>query len=162
MLNSHLEPHTCNRYDAAEGGFERQALFTVAWYEAHDGAAAFTANQYKNFEPEKFIESYWFLDEDENPEIMIRALKTLLTGRDFLKYSYIKNLFLNDPKSIKLYEDHHACLEMFIGRLSHLTEANLHRKYALRGQVEMYLHFRRLAFYAVSVTKYMERIACLK
>eukprot|EP00536_Pseudo-nitzschia_multiseries_P001205 jgi/Psemu1/180583/e_gw1.15.23.1 len=165
LLNSHLEPHTCNRYDAAdsaEDDFERQALFTVTRYDAHDAAAAFTANQYKTFEREKFVETYWFLDKDEDAETMVRALETLFAGRNFLKYSYVKTLFLKDPSSIKLYEDHHACLEMFTERLSQLTEVNLHRYYTLRGRVEIDLHFRRLAFYTASVTKYMERIECLK
>lgn len=69
LLDVHL-PHVCNRYDSADSAdddFERQALYTVTRYEAHDGAAAFTLNQYTNFEPKKFIETYWFLDQDKDP-----------------------------------------------------------------------------------------------
>ncbi|OEU21816.1 hypothetical protein FRACYDRAFT_158501, partial [Fragilariopsis cylindrus CCMP1102] len=124
LLDAHL-PHICNRYDSADSAdddFERQALYTVTRYEAHDGAAAFTLNQYTNFEPKKFNETYWFLDQDKDPEIMAQALEILLAGRDFLKHSYVKLLYLKDPKSAKLHEDHHGCLEMFTERLSQLTE----------------------------------------
>jgi ariadne-1 len=164
LLDAHL-PHICNRYDSADSAdddFERQALYTVTRYEAHDGAAAFTLNQYINFEPKKFNETYWFLDQDKDPEIMAQALEILLAGRDFLKHSYVKLLYLKDPKSAKLHEDHHGCLEMFTERLSQLTEMNLHSQFMLGGQFEIDLHFRRLAFYTDSVTKYMERITCLE
>ena len=103
------------------------------------------------------------MDEDEDPRIMTRALETLLEGRDFLKYSYVAMLGLrNDAKRLKLHDDHHTCLEMFTERLSQLTETNLHQEYTLRGEVGIDLHFRRLAFYTVSVAKYMERITKLK
>ena len=165
LLNRHLEAHSCNRYDSTdstEDDFERQALFTATRYEAHDAAAVFALNQYKNYEPEKLIETYWFLNEDEDLEIMAQALETLLVGRNFLKYSYVAMLGLRKcAKRMKLHEDHHACLEMFTERLSQLTETNLHRKYTLQGQLGIKLHFRRLAFYTVSVTKYTERITRL-
>ena len=166
LLSMHLEVHTCNRYDSSdstEDDFERQALFTATRYEAHDTAAAFALNQYKNYEPAKLIETYWFLNEDEDAEIMAQALETLLAGRDFLKHSYVAMLGLRkDAKRLKLHEDHHDCLEMFTERLSQLTETNLHRQYTLQGQLGIKLHFRRLAFYTVSVIKYMERITNLK
>lgn len=167
VLNSHLEPHTCNRYnlaDSAEDDYERQALFTITRYEAHDAAAAFSTEQYENFDREKLLETFWFLDEDKEPEIMARALETLLEGREFLKNSYVAMLGLRkDAKRMKLHEDHHACLEMFTERLSQLTETSLHRLYTLQGQRGIGLHFRRLAFYTTSVTKYMERMTtCIK
>ena len=161
-MNSHLEPHTCNRYnstDSAEDDFERQALFTFTQYEAHDTAAEFTQNQYKSFDPEKFSATFWFVDEDTDVEIMDSALKTLLAGREFLKNSYVAMLGLrNDKKRLKLHEDHHGCLEMFTERLSQLTETNLHRLYTMQGQWGIRLHFRKLAFYTASVTKYTERM----
>lgn len=162
ILNSHLEPHTCNRYDSRDSGeddFERQALFTFTRYEAHDTAAEFTRNQYKNFDPEKFSAAFWFLNEDSDLEIMDNALKTLLAGREFLKNSYVAMLGLrDDEKRLKLHEDHHGCLEMFTERLSQLTETNLHRLYTLQGHWGIRLHFRKLAFYTASVTKYTERM----
>jgi len=162
ILNSHLEPHTCNRYDLRDSGeddFERQALFTFTRYEAHDTAAEFTRNQYKNFDPEKFSAAFWFLNEDSDLEIMDNALKTLLAGREFLKNSYVAMLGLrDDEKRLKLHEDHHGCLEMFTERLSQLTENNLHRLYTLQGRWGIRLHFRKLAFYTASVTKYTERM----
>lgn len=165
-LNSHLEPHTCNRYDStdsAEDDFEEQALFTFSRYEAHDAAAAFTMNQYKIFDPEKFLATYWFVDEDEDLKIMDNALKTLLASREFLKNSYVAMLGLRkDEKQLKLHEDHHGCLENFTERLSQLTEKNLHRLYTLQGQWGVRLHFRKLAFYTASVMKYTERMELCK
>jgi hypothetical protein len=61
LLDSHLGPHTCNRYDSAdsaEDDYERRALFTITRYEAHDAAAAFTMDQYKSFDPEKLLETF--------------------------------------------------------------------------------------------------------
>merc|ERR1712032_281478 len=140
VMNEHMEPHTCNRYDpaAATDGddaneeFERRALFTVQRYEGHDAAKAFTTDQYEKFDKEKFVQTYWFVDETDDPDILLHALETLLTSREFLKHSYVKNLFLNDDddndddddstttttttttkkKKKTLHEDHHACLEM--------------------------------------------------
>jgi len=150
--------------DSAEDDYERQALFTITRYEAHDAAAAFSTEQYENFDREKLLETFWFLDEGKDPEIMARALETLLEGREFLKNSYVAMLGLRkDAKRMKLHEDHHACLEMFTERLSQLTETSLHRLYTLQGQRGIGLHFRRLAFYTTSVTKYMERMTtCIK
>lgn len=166
ILNGYLEPHTCNHYDAtdsAEDDFERQALFTFARYEAHDTAAIFTANQYKRFDPNKYVATYWFLDEDQDIGIMENALKTLLAGREFLKNSYIAMLGLRkDKKRLKLHENHHGCLEMFTERLSQLTETNLHRLFTLHGYWGVRLHFQRLAFYTLSVTKYTERMEISK
>ena len=162
LLNSHLEPHICNRYDpadSAEDDFERQALFTFPRYEAHDKAANFATDQYKSFDPEKLLETFWFLDEDEDPEIMAQAFKTLITGREFLKHSYIAMIGLRkDVYRLKLHEDHHGCLEMFTERLSQLTETNLQSLYKVGGRSGIWLHFRRLTFYTASVTKYMERM----
>jgi len=165
-LERHLEPHACSRYDptdSAEDDFERQALFTATRYNAHDEAEKFAFNQYKNFHPEKLIENFWFLNEDEDPKIMAKALKTLLGGRGFIKFSYVAMLGLRkDKKRHKLHEDHHACLESFTERLSQLTETNLQRLYTLQGQKGINIHFRRLAFYTVSVSKYIERITFLQ
>jgi ariadne-1 len=163
LLNSHLEPHTCVRYDSAdsaENDFERQAMYTTTRYEAHDAAAIFTLNQFKSFDPQKWLETYWFLDEDGDPEKMTQALKVLLEGRDFLKNSYVAMLGLaKDTKRLKLHDSHHECLEMFTEQLSHLTETNLHRQYELHGHIGIRLHFRKLAFYTASVAKYMERMS---
>lgn len=178
VMNTYNEPHICHRYDpansVAEDDSEKRALFTVTRFEGHEMARIFTANQYKHFDTEKFIETYWFIDEMNDPDIMRGALQTLLTSRDFLKHSYVKILFLKEDddsiielskkvkkKTKKLYEDHHACLEMLTERLSYYTEINLHQHYELRGQYEINLHFRRLAFYTASVVKYMERMICL-
>ena len=162
VLDAHL-PHVCNRYDSidsAEDDFERQALFTIKRYEAHGVAAEFTLDQYKSFDAEKLLETFWFLDEDEDPEVLAEALKTLLAARDFVKNSYVAMMGLRGhEKNLKRHEEHHACLEMFTERLSQLTETNLHRLYTLEGQLGIRLHFRRLAFYTASVTKYMERMA---
>ena len=162
VLDSHLGPHTCNRYDStdsAEDDYERRALFTISRYEAHDAAAAFTMDQYKSFDPEKLLQTFWFLDEGEDPEIMDQALKMLLEGRKFLKNSYVAMLGLGkDTEGLKLHEDHHACLEMFAERLCQLTETNLQSLYTSQGDYGIRLHFRRLAFYTASVAKYMERM----
>jgi len=166
LLNRHLEPHTCSRYnleDSAQDDYERRMLFTIPRYEAHDAAAKFSKQQYENLDQQELLETFWFLDEDKDPEIMARALETLLEGREFLKNSYVAMLGLrNDAKRLKLHEDHHACLEMFTERLSQLAETNLPRLYTLQGQRGIGLHFRRLAFYTTSVSKYMERMtACI-
>jgi len=162
VMNSYMEPHTCNRYDSSqfvEDDVERQALFIIPRYDAHDSAAGFTMEQYRCFDPEKMLQRYWFLDENKDPDIMSKALDTLLKGRNFLKNSYIAMLgFRTDPTRLKLHEDHHACLEMFTERLSQLTETNLHSLYTLQGHVGIRLHFRRLDFYTTSVTKYMGRM----
>jgi len=130
-LNQHLEPHACSCYDptdSAEDDLERQALFTIIRYNAHDDAGKFALNQYKNYHPGKLTDFFLFLDEDKDPEIMAQALKTLLRGRDFIKFSYIAMLGLRkNTKRLKLHEDHHACLESFTERLSQLTETNLQR-----------------------------------
>lgn len=164
LLNEHLGPHICNVYDpadTAEDDFERRALFIVTRYDAQDFAVNFAITQREHFDPHKFVETYWFVNEDDDPDIMARALEAVVDGRTFLKYSYVKLLFLKDQKSRVLHEDHHVCLEMFTERLSRLTEINLHSHYTLRGQREIILHFRRLSFFTVSVTKYIGRMATL-
>ena len=165
-LHSYLEAHVCSRYEAsgaADDGFEKRALFAVTRYQAHGAAAGFAGNQMRNFDPERFLETFWFLEECDDPAAtMARALEALVAGREFLKHSHVRMLFRNDGESARLQEDHHACLEVVVERLSRLTEINLHDHYARRGRTGIRLHVRKLAFYAVCVARYTERIARLE
>lgn len=165
LLNHHMESHICNRYDpadSAENDFERHALFTASRYHAHDEAELFALSQSNNHQPHKLIEAFWFLDEDEDPEILCEALRIIVKARSFLKYSYVASFGLRkDPKRLKIHEGHHSCLEVFTERLSQLAETNLQRLYLEEGERGVKSHFRRLAFYTISVVRYTERITDL-
>jgi ariadne-1 len=165
QLNSHMERHICNHYDpvkSAEDDFERRALFTASRYIAHEDAEVFALRQSNNYQPHKLIEAFWFLNEDEDPEILRQALRTIARARCFLKHSYVALLGLRkDLKRLKTHEVHHSCLEVFTERLSQLAESNMHRLYLEQGEERVKSHFRRLAFYTISVARYIERICDL-
>jgi IBR domain, a half RING-finger domain len=190
LLERHLQQHQCKPYDpssAAENDYERHALFTASRYQAHDDARQFALNQLRTFVAEKLVESFWFLDEDEDPEILRRALSTLTASRLFLMNSYIAMLGLRggdggddvdydddagkeseenshrrdqhqQQRRFTQHELHHSCLEMFTERLAQLTETNLQRLYLEQGQYGVMTHFRKLDFYDATVVKYMDRI----
>jgi IBR domain, a half RING-finger domain/Zinc finger, C3HC4 type (RING finger) len=162
LLNQHLEAHNCNRYDPAESAdddFERRALFTATRFEAHDHAEDFAFEQLQSFRPEKLLEAFWFL-EDEDSDVIQRGLETLVQARCFLKHSYIASLGLRDDQAtLEKHETQHSCLEMFTERLSQLTEMNLHRLYLEQGQNGLRGHLQKLAFFTASVEKYQERMS---
>ncbi|KAG7342051.1 IBR/half ring-finger domain containing protein [Nitzschia inconspicua] len=165
VLNRHLEPHNCSRYDPAESAeddFERHALFTATRFEAHDQAEEFAFEQSKAFRPEKLLEAFWFLDE-EDCDIMCRGLGVLVQARCFLKHSYIASLGMRaDEVALQKHERQHSCLEMFTERLSQLTEMNMHRFYLEQGENGLKRHFQRLAFFSKSVAKYQERMSAMR
>ena len=68
----------------------------------------------------------------------------------------------NDSESLLRHESQLSCLEMFTERLNALLEMNLQRFYLENGEKRMKNLFRRISFYATSVSSYRGRMMELR
>mmetsp|Transcript_29925 Transcript_29925/g.45997 ORF Transcript_29925/g.45997 Transcript_29925/m.45997 type:complete len:1188 (-) Transcript_29925:232-3795(-) len=162
VLGFHDEVHACNQYDPAEDAeddYERHALFVYDRYQAHDESEDFARLHMKKVseQPEKLVEMFWFLT-NEDERVLHDGLETVIRARQVLKNSYVASFGLRkDPQKMQSLQSHQAALELFTERLSQLTERNLHSLLAEKGQARLIQHFQGLAFYSVSVSRYMQR-----
>jgi ariadne-1 len=167
QLQMHMEPHACNRYDQAsnaEDDEERRALFFTERYQAHDEAEDFSRDQVKITaeKADEIAKKFWFLSEDHY-DTLVEAQKTLVTARNFLKYSFIAVWAMRrEPVKRGFFESHQATLEMVTERLSQMTIARWDEIYKLQGERALCLHFRSMGFLTLSVQSYMQRILTLE
>lgn len=157
-LRAHLEAHSCNQYDAtldADNEIERRALFLADRYQAHEEAELFARDQQSGI-PE--YTSNWFLSEGDYV-VLREALGVVVEARSFLKNTYITSFGLRKNATVLAeYTSHQGALELLTEKLSQLTEMNLLRIYAEKGEQSVINHFRRLRVYKVSVSNYMTRV----
>jgi hypothetical protein len=155
-LRSHLEGHTCNRYDpvnSAQDDQERRALFYVGRHQAHNDALLFAQGQLRKIESGRKNSDVL----DIYHESLLAAVKTLVTAREFLKNSYIAAWALRNDVQREIFESHQATLEHVTEQLSYRTTQNVDAVYSDRIQS----HFRSIDFLTICVTKYMQRIQSL-
>lgn len=165
QLQMHMEPHACNRYDQssnAENDEERRALFFTERYQAHDEAEDFSKDQVKITaeKADKIAKKFWFLSEDHY-DTLVEAQKTLVTARNFLKFSFIAVWAMREPVKRGFFESHQATLEMVTERLNQMTTARWEDIYKVHGERALNLHFRSMAFLTLSVRSYIQRIISL-
>jgi ariadne-1 len=163
-LNTHLEPHICNRYQPhanAEDEEDRRALFFTDRFKAHDDAEIFAKNELKSFVEKKeklATETLWFASDDDL-ELMQNATETLVRARNFLKNSYVSAWAMrNNLDQRDLFESRQANLELFTEKLSQLLLTKVHQLYMEQGARAIHLHFRAMSFSTESIIRYMSRI----
>jgi hypothetical protein len=64
----------------------------------------------------------------------------------------------SDETKRKAFEDHQAALELFVEKLTQLSEMKLESIYVDRGEKAFRAHLRSLAFFTSSVVEYMGRM----
>ena len=162
-LQTHMEPHACNRYDPSsnvEDDEDHRALFYTERHQAHDEAEEFSKDQIKNTEDlsDEVSKKLWFLSQ-EYFDAHISALRTLIEARHFLKHSYIAAWAIRDQTEKRdVFGGQQAALEMVTERLSQMTTAKLDEVFKAEGERGLRLHFRSITFHVSSVESYVNRI----
>ena len=126
-LNSHLEPHVCNKFDPAENDNERRALFFTDRFLAHEQAEGSMRDKREKLSGSS-IDPYWIrlgYSRDEEVASLRSAVDMVIRSRAFLKYSYIA--CFASPGIGELFDAQQGTLELLTERLSRLIFTNLHK-----------------------------------
>lgn len=158
-LDTHLERHECNRFDP-DAGHQSRDVFYSERFQAHAGAEDFAKIHLENIDSDlqKLADRMFDLN-DASVDIVESSRETLLEARRFLKYSYVaaRDIALRSL-DLRAFESHQGTLELFVEKLSSLSESSLTVIYNDKGEQAVHLRLRSLAFYARSVKRYMERV----
>jgi IBR domain, a half RING-finger domain/Proteasome stabiliser len=150
--------HNCNRVDRTKIAMDK-TLFYVERFKAHEDSERFAASHLNSFHVEiSLIFEANYPIEDHEIQIMEQARETIVVARCFLKYSYAAMAFedLLD-KDIPL-ERHQGTLELFVEKLSQITEMpclDFYKDTTIRRRKQC---LRSMSFYSSSILHYMERI----
>ena len=160
-LDTHQAPHECNRYDPVAGSDQHSRnIFYTERFQAHEEAEHFARTHLKNLDADlqKLVDRMFYL-EDENADIVKTTRETVLAARRFLKYSYVAVHGIPGGSSdLRSFEDHQGALELFVEKLSRLSESSLEIVYNEKGEKAVHMQLRSMAFYSLSVKRYMERV----
>jgi len=160
-LDFHSAPHTCNRYVASEhveNQDERRVLFYSERYQNHDKSALFAKDHLKKFDEDmqRAVDRIRYVSDDEVAALE-RCRELLVEARTFLKHSYVA-AYASPPEKLAALEDHQSALEMFVEKLTRLSNRKLEHVFVLEGEASMRNFVRSISFYTTSVYGYMERI----
>jgi ariadne-1 len=158
-LDTHLGRHECNRFDPDAGQQSRDVFYSDR-FQAQAGAEDFAKIHLENIDSDlQKLADRMFDLHDASIDIVESSRETLLEARRFLKYSYVaaRDIALRSL-DLLAFESHQGTLELFVEKLSRLSESSLTAIYNDEGEQAVHLRLRSLAFYTRSVKRYMERV----
>ena len=158
-LDTHMGRHECNRYDP-DAGQESRDVFYSERFQAQAGAEDFAKAHLANIDSDlqKLADRRFDL-QDASVDIVESSRAALLDARRFLKFSYVaaRDIALRST-DLRTFESHQGTLELFVEKLSRLSESSLTALYNNGGEQAVHLRLRSLAFYTRSVKRYTERV----
>lgn len=162
LLRTHLEAHTCNRFDPlseAENEREERALFYTERFQMHEQSEQYAKKKLKSLERQ--TEKNWPQAENEI-DTYKKVARFLISARDCLKLSYVEAwALIDDPIKRELLENHQATLELITERISLLVHQTLEKVYRHGGLRSIRRHCRKMAFLACCAELCQERIVML-
>jgi hypothetical protein len=161
-LESHLAPHTCNRYDQLqnEDSDLQRRIFYSERFQAHEEAEIFAKRllDKANHILQKLIDRMFFLGE-EDALAFEEACQTLVDARGFLKYSYVAAFgSLEHSPTMRTFEDHQGALELFVEKFNQLLVSNMETIYIEKGSKAVHRHFGSISFFSSCIKRYIERV----
>ena len=162
QLDTHLAPHECNRYNP-DASQQTRSIFYSDRFQAHEEAERYARMHLSNLDNDvqQLFDRIYNLD-DGIPDIVKTTRETLLDARGFLKYSYVAAYGMSgDSLFLRSFESHQGALELVVEKLSVLSKYSLLDVFVDEGRQALQMRLRSMAFYAMTIERYMERIQSL-